>query len=51
MTVRLFKRNRTLIFIVMYSMYLYFLDLILRDKSNPLELFKARKRSYIVIWD
>ena len=48
MTVRLFERTRTLIFIVIYSLYLYFLGLSLHNTSNALELFKAQKRSHIV---
>ena len=50
MTVRLFERNRTLTFIVMYSLYLYFLGP-LRNTPNALELFKAQKRSHVAIWD
>ena len=51
MTVRLFERNRTLTFIVMYSLYLYFLGLSLRNTSNALEPFKDQKRSHVAIWD
>ena len=50
MTVRLFERNITLTFIVMYSLYLYFLGP-LRNTPNALELFKAQKRSRVAIWD
>ncbi len=35
----------------MYSLYLYFLGLSLRNTSNALEPFKDQKRSYIVVWD
>ena len=51
MTVRLFERNRTLTFIVMYSLYLYFLGLSLRKTSNALEPFKNQQRSYVSIWN
>ena len=51
MTVRLFERNRTLTFIVMYSLYLYFLGLSLRNTSNALEPFKGQKRSHVAIWN
>jgi putative transposase len=51
MTVRLFERNRTLTFIVMYSLYLYFLGLRLRKTSNALEPFKDQKRSYVSNWN
>ena len=51
MTVRLFERNRTLTFIVMYSLYLYFLGLSLRNTSNALEPFKDQKRSHVAVWD
>ena len=43
MTVRLFERNRTLTLIVMYSLYLYFLGLSLRNTSNAVEPFKDQK--------
>ena len=48
MTIRLFERNRTLTFIVMYSLYLYFLGLSLRNTSNALEPFKDQQRSHVV---
>ncbi len=51
MTVRLFERNRTSTIIVMYSLYLYFLGLSLRNTSKALEPFKDQKRSHIAIWD
>ena len=35
----------------MYSLYLYFLGLSLRNTSNALEPFKDQKRSYIVVWN
>jgi hypothetical protein len=43
MVIRLFERNRTFTFIVMYSLYLYFLGLSLRNTSNALEPFKDQK--------
>jgi putative transposase len=51
MTVRLFERNRTLTFIVMYSLYLYFLGLSLRNTSKALEPFKDERRSYVSVWN
>jgi putative transposase len=51
MVIRLFERNRTFAFIVMYSLYLYFLGLSLRNTSNALEPFKDQKRSYVSIWN
>ncbi len=44
-----FNRNRTST-IVMYSLYLYFLGLSLRNKSKALEPFKEQKRSYVAVW-
>jgi len=35
----------------MYSLYLYFLGLSLRNTSKALELFKDEKRSHIAVWD
>ena len=43
--------NRTSKFIVMYSLYLYFLGLSLRNTSKALEPFKDEKRSYVSIWN
>ena len=51
MVIRLFERNRTLTFIVMYSLYLYFLGLSLRNTSNALEPFKDQKRSHVAVWN
>ncbi|MDR4510678.1 MAG: hypothetical protein MRJ93_03120 [Nitrososphaeraceae archaeon] len=51
MVIRLFERNRTSTCIVMYSLYLYFLGLSLRNTSKALELFKDQKRSYVAIWE
>ena len=44
-----FERNRTLTFIVMYSLYLYFLGLSLRNTSKALMIFRDEKRSYVSI--
>ena len=46
-----FERNRTLTFIVMYSLYLYFLGLSLRNTSKALEIFRDEKRSYVSVWN
>lgn len=35
----------------MYSLYLYFLSLSLRNTSNALEPFKDQKRSHVAVWD
>ena len=51
MVIRLFERNRTFTFIVMYSLYLYFLGLSLRNTSNALEPFKDQKRSHVSVWN
>ncbi|MDR4511466.1 MAG: DDE-type integrase/transposase/recombinase [Nitrososphaeraceae archaeon] len=51
MVIRLFERNRISTCIVMYSLYLYFLGLSLRNTSKALELFKDQKRSYVAIWE
>ncbi len=45
-----FERNKTSSFIVMYSLYLYFLGLSLRDTSKALEPFNDQKRSYVAVW-
>ena len=46
-----FERNRTSTVIVMYSLYLYFLGLSLRNTSKALIIFKDEKRSYVSIWN
>ncbi|MDR4511036.1 MAG: hypothetical protein MRJ93_04950 [Nitrososphaeraceae archaeon] len=46
-----FERNRTSTCIVMYSLYLYFLGISLRNTSKALELFKDQNRSYVAIWE
>ena len=35
----------------MYSLYLYFLGLSLRNTSNALEPFKDQQRSHVAVWD
>ena len=35
----------------MYSLYLYFLGLSLRNTSNALEPFKDQKRSHVAVWN
>ena len=45
-----FERNRTSTVIVMYSLYLYFLGLSLRNTSKALEPFQNNKRSYVSVW-
>ncbi|HET9774320.1 MAG TPA: DDE-type integrase/transposase/recombinase [Nitrososphaeraceae archaeon] len=46
-----FERNKTSSFIVMYSLYLYFLGLSLRNTSKALTIFRDEKRSYVSIWN
>ncbi|HET7643460.1 MAG TPA: hypothetical protein VFK40_08125 [Nitrososphaeraceae archaeon] len=46
-----FVRNRTSIFIVMYSLYLYFFGLSLRNTSKALTIFKDEKRTYVSVWN
>jgi putative transposase len=45
------KEIRTSIIIVMYSLYLYFLGLSLRNTFNALEHFKDQQRSHVAVWD
>jgi putative transposase len=51
MVIRLFERDRTSTIVVMYSLYLYFLGLSLRNTSRALELFKDQNRSHVAVWD
>ena len=37
--------------LVMYSLYLYFLGLSLRNTSKALIIFKDEKRSYVSVWN
>jgi len=46
-----FERNKTYSFIVMYSLYLYFVGLSLRNTSKALTIFRDRKRSYVSFWN
>jgi putative transposase len=46
-----FERNKTSSFIVLYSIYLYFLGLSLRNASKALIIFKDKKRSYVSVWN
>ena len=45
-----FELNRTSTIVVMYSLYLYFLGLSLRNTSKALIIFKDDKRSHVSIW-
>jgi putative transposase len=51
MAVRFFERNRTSTVIVMYSLYLYFLGLSLRNTSKALVIFRDKSRGYVSIWN
>jgi putative transposase len=44
-----FERNIT--FIVMYSLYLYFLGLSLLNTSKALVIFNDNKRSHVSVWN
>ena len=46
-----FERNRTSTIVVMYSLYLYFLGLSLRNTSKALVIFGDKKRSYVYVWN
>jgi putative transposase len=46
-----FERNKTSSIIVMYSLYLYFLNLSLRNTSKALVIFRDEKRSHIAVWN
>ena len=46
-----FERNKTSTFVIMYSLYLYFLGLSLRNSSKALTIFKDNKRSYVSVWN
>ncbi len=43
--------DRTSTIVVMYSLYLYFLGLSLRNTSKALDIFDDEKRSHIAIWN
>ncbi|MDR4512575.1 MAG: DDE-type integrase/transposase/recombinase [Nitrososphaeraceae archaeon] len=46
-----FERTRTSNYIVMYSLYLYFLGLSLRSTSKALVVFRDDKRSHVSVWN
>ena len=48
-----FERNRTSTYVVMYSLYLYFLGLSLRNTSKALVIFRDenKRRSYVSVWN
>ena len=46
-----FERKKTSTIVVMYSLYLYFLGLSLRNTSKALVIFRDEKRSYVSIWN
>ena len=48
-----FVRNRTSTIVVMYSLYLYFLGLSLRNVSKELFIFREenKRRSYVSVWN
>ncbi len=46
-----FERNRTSTIVVMYSLYLYFLGLSLRNTSKALIIFEDDKRSHLSVWN
>jgi putative transposase len=46
-----FERNITSTCIVMYSLYLYFLGLSLRNTSKALVIFRDEKRSHVAVWN
>ncbi|MDR4512449.1 MAG: hypothetical protein MRJ93_12185 [Nitrososphaeraceae archaeon] len=45
-----FERNKTSTFIVMYSLYLYFLGLSLHS-TKALVIFRDEKRSHVSVWN
>ncbi|MDR4512135.1 MAG: DDE-type integrase/transposase/recombinase [Nitrososphaeraceae archaeon] len=45
-----FERNRTSTCIVLYSLYLYFLGLSLRNTSKALVIFRDEKQSHVSVW-
>ena len=46
-----FERNKTSTFVIMYSLYLYFLGLSLRNTSKALVIFKDEQRSHVSVWN
>jgi len=52
MVISRFERKRTSTIVVMYSLYLYFLGLSLRNTSKALVIFRdENKRSYVSVWN
>jgi len=51
MVISRFEGNRTSTIVIMYSLYLYFLDLSLRNTSKALVIFRDEKRSYVSVWN
>ena len=45
-----FVRNRTSTIIGIYSLYLYFIGLSLRNTSKALDIFDDEKRSYVYLF-
>jgi putative transposase len=46
-----YERNKTGTVIVIYSFYLYFFGLSLRNTSKALIIFNDDKRSYVSVWN
>ena len=46
-----FERNKTSTFVIMYSLYLYFLGLSLRNTSRALVIFKDEQKSHVSVWN
>jgi len=46
-----FERTRISNYIVMFSLYLYFLGLSLRNTSKALIIFRDDKRSFVSVWN
>ena len=46
-----FERNKTSTLVVMYSLYMYFLRLRLRNNSKTLIIFPNEKRSHVSVWN
>jgi len=51
MVISRFEGNRTSTIVIMYSLYLYFLGLSLRNTSKALVIFRDEKRSYVSVWN
>jgi transposase-like protein len=46
-----FERKRTSTIVIMYTLYLYFLGLSLRNTSKELVIFRDKQRSYVSVWN